>query len=360
MAQELTILTSDTLYSAYEDIWDVVNSWTQYIENLTDSTLTTVDVDYEFDLLKSLSNLKKRLEITLYTSDTPDLAIIQPIGPETLGTLITDLRVKGFTGQTRSLEFRDLEFWHQLNNEYNRAIFINIGTQVDIEPVDYDRGLQYVEESERESGGVSRIAEPRDVQFSGSRVVYVRETDTLQTLASQYLGDDTLWPYISQLNGIENNSVLVSGDEIFIPIFAGSATTFVKDSYFFDTNLVKNAYGVDLHLTEDGDLEFNKANDLSIVGGVDNALQAINIKLNSAVGSALKHTSLGLSAQAGVANTAIAENYVKMHLRATVLQDPRVASVDNVVLRNRGSIVVAHLFIRLVGFDEVQALEAVL
>ena len=204
---------------------------------------------------------------------------------------------------------------------------------------------------------VERLEDIRAIPFSGSRSVLVRETDTLQTLAKRYLGDDELWPFIADLNGLTDNTLLEPGTEILIPIYAGDRVEYIKDRYFLDLNIVKNPYGVDLQIDNEGDIVFNDAGDLAIVGGVHNVLQAVKIKVESVVGSSLKHTSIGLASLPGSEGTDLAMKYIRIHLRSAILQDPRVDSVEDIVIYNRNSVVEATVFFRLVGYDELFQIE---
>ena len=83
----------------------------------------------------------------------------------------------------------------------------------------------------------------------------------------------------------------------------------------------------------------------------------MNIKVESVIGSALKHTSLGLSTLPGSPGIDLARKYIKMHLRDAILQDPRIDSVDNIVIYPRGTVIQATVFFRLVGYDQLLDLE---
>ena len=202
-----------------------------------------------------------------------------------------------------------------------------------------------------------REQEEVTIPFSGSRTVIVRENDTFQLLAQRYLGNDELWPFIAELNGFNDNSLLLPGIEVRVPIVSGDRVQYLKDQYFLDFNFVKNPYGVDLQLDVEGDILIGEAGDVNIVGGIDNVLQAVSLKVTATVGSALKHTAIGLATTPGTEGTDLAQTYIRMHLRRAVLQDPRVESVDNIVLFNRGTVVQATIFFRLVGYNDLQNIE---
>jgi hypothetical protein len=70
--------------------------------------------------------------------------------------------------------------------------------------------------------------------------------------------------------------------------------------------------------------------DVVLVDGLDNIVQAVNMRLNTVVGSMLKQTAFGLVSGIGMAGTGSAISYVKMNIYNTLMQDPRIESVTDV------------------------------
>jgi hypothetical protein len=52
---------------------------------------------------------------------------------------------------------------------------------------------------------------------SGRRRATVRPSDTLMSIASEHLGDQTRWPEIAELNGLRDPRLLIPGQEITLP-----------------------------------------------------------------------------------------------------------------------------------------------
>jgi len=70
--------------------------------------------------------------------------------------------------------------------------------------------------------------------------------------------------------------------------------------------------------------------DVSITSGLDNVVQAVNMRLNTTVGSLLKQTAYGLVSGIGMAGTASALSYVRMNVYNTLMQDPRIQTVSDI------------------------------
>jgi len=72
-----------------------------------------------------------------------------------------------------------------------------------------------------------------------------------------------------------------------------------------DSELTRNlselekSLGVDLKINQNGDLQLNNLNDLELIAGVNNAAQAIFIRLSVEPGSLLYHPEIGTDLQVG-------------------------------------------------------------
>lgn len=107
---------------------------------------------------------------------------------------------------------------------------------------------------------------------------------------------------------------------------------------------LEKSIGVDLKINQDGDLELNNLNDIKLVAGVENAAQAIFVKLNIEPGSLLYHPQLGTDLQVG--NKTKNALDIKVQILKSLLSDERFDSVDAKV-RVLGDVVLVELKVSL-------------
>ena len=166
--------------------------------------------------------------------------------------------------------------------------------------------------------------------FSGVNLYVVKEGDTLQTIAQRQLGNINLWPYIAAVNQtIYSNEDLVVGDNIYLPVNVETGKV-SKDNFILTEDTLRDPYGTDIKLDKNGNIVLRESNDVALISGVPNVLQAIDFQLRTVAGSMVTQTAYGLTAQPGLAGTAHAISYVKMNFIDALIRDPRVAQVKNV------------------------------
>lgn len=107
---------------------------------------------------------------------------------------------------------------------------------------------------------------------------------------------------------------------------------------------LEKSLGVDLKINQDGDLELNNLNDIKLVAGVQNAAQAIFIRLSLEVGSLLYHPELGTDLQVG-SKTKDALS-IKVQVLKSITSDQRFDNVD-AVIRVLGDVVMTDLRVSL-------------
>jgi hypothetical protein len=187
--------------------------------------------------------------------------------------------------------------------------------------------------------------------YSGLNMYTVSAGDTLQTLAQKYLGSSALWPNIASVNPtINSNSDLVVGHTIYIPVISDSVSD-NKDSFILTEDSLRNPYGADIRLDSNGNIILQESNDVSIINGIDNVLQSIDVRLRTQVGSMLKQTAFGLIGNIGMAGTSMALSYIRMNFKNALIQDPRIINVSNVGVGIDGDTIRLSATIKLVGMD---------
>ena len=186
-------------------------------------------------------------------------------------------------------------------------------------------------------GDVPEPASDNEAYTFNSVVVHmVIGGQTLQDIALEELGDSTLWPYIAAINGIESNEDLQPGDTLYIPIATGAGGDDTT-KYIITENRYTDPYGTDIKLDENGNMILYESGDTYLITGLDNIKQAINIRLSTIQGSLIKQSAIGIASGAGLAGTRLSLSYLRMSIKQTLIEDPRIADVKNIALRMNGS-----------------------
>lgn len=180
---------------------------------------------------------------------------------------------------------------------------------------------------------ISRNVSLQSYEYSGLQVYTVKGDDTLQRIALNELGDENLWVFIADVNsGIESNYDLVTGTEIFIPVQIDPGTGANKEQFILTEDVARDPFGTDIKIDENGNMVIQENNDFSLVSGVANVQQAVDLKLNTVAGSMIKQSAYGLISSAGQPGVELAIKYVKMSIRTALLQDPRIESIENLLV----------------------------
>lgn len=179
-------------------------------------------------------------------------------------------------------------------------------------------------------------AENETYTFNSVAVHMVTGGQTLQDIALEELGDSTLWPYIASLNEINGNDDLQPGDTLYIPVASGSGD--IDTTQFIITeNRYNDPYGTDIKLDHTGAMVLYESGDTYLITGLDNIMQAVNIRLTTIQGSLIKQSAIGIAAGAGLAGTRLSTNYLRMSIKRTLIEDPRISDVKNIRLVLDGS-----------------------
>lgn len=107
-------------------------------------------------------------------------------------------------------------------------------------------------------------------------------------------------------------------------ILRGPDSSITKNLSELEKNL-----GVDLKLNQDGDLELNNLNDITVVAGIQNAAQAIFIRLSLEPGSLLYHPEIGTDLQVGEKTKNAFD--IKVQVLKSITSDSRFSNVDATV-----------------------------
>lgn len=198
--------------------------------------------------------------------------------------------------------------------------------------------------------GQSMVSTQQDVlTCAGFRQIVIGGADTLRSIAQRELHDPSLWPYIASINGLtQGDSSLVSGMALTIP----SLSFGLSNPNVLKYTAESDPLGSDIRIDANGN-HIVEGGDFTTIGSVAAMAQAINNRLSTQQGAIILHNAYGLLIHVGQAASAAAETYVKMAITATLLDDPRVFSVDSVLLSGggNGSSIVASLIVSLRDVD---------
>ncbi|GAB6276235.1 MAG: hypothetical protein SAMD01599839_07750 [Rectinema sp.] len=172
-------------------------------------------------------------------------------------------------------------------------------------------------------------AVPRVVLAYGYNYVQAAAGVSLETLASRYLGDPDDAILIALANGIADESEIQPGDVLRIPA-SRSMSVPGNEVYSREDN-----HGVDIALSNSGQIVIDASGELSTVSGDENISQAIRSRLGESIGNRIRLTVYGIRANTGQPVSAAA-SYVATSIRDTVIHDPRIQRLENFVFRGVG------------------------
>lgn len=194
---------------------------------------------------------------------------------------------------------------------------------------------------------------------SSTREISILATDDIQTIAARELGDVDKFrdivilnnlkpPYISDTGG---PGVLKTGDKILLPDGGPTTNTgVVKAREFEITKNMREAeknLGVDIRITNDGDLAQSNTGDLDLIAGMENMSQAVSVRLGLEKGSLKRHQSLGTNLQLGSKVRSNSLKETREGILESFLQDTRVESIPFIQLKQEGGTTFIDMLLKL-------------
>lgn len=181
-------------------------------------------------------------------------------------------------------------------------------------------------------------------KYKGFFPYVVMGGDTIQGIAAKFLGDGTLWYDLAIINGLKppyvswagGPNVARPGDTILIPRLGSDNRT---NSASRSSGATEEAlFGRDCRLVEtrnsrpgrpavDIIVDGRTRTDFATIGGVDNLVQAVQLRIWTMRGSMPHYPGYGLPPIVGFGNTAANVTALKIGLRSTIAQDSRIESV---------------------------------
>lgn len=176
------------------------------------------------------------------------------------------------------------------------------------------------------------------------RVVTLRNSDTLVSLAARELGNFELWPSIAILNSLSPPYIApigsapiaglaVPGQQLFIPTDAATAAT-TNQSVTTQVPTYENNYlGIDLYLGPMSQAEMLPwTGDFTLISGYNNLQNALLRRLKTTLGSLVFHPQYGsrIPPEVGAVTTAAVSGYLKAYAEAAIVSDPRIYQVTSI------------------------------
>jgi hypothetical protein len=162
-----------------------------------------------------------------------------------------------------------------------------------------------------------------------------RETATSETkleiLAEKYLGDPDKAQVLAIMNGISGDDEINPGDQIKIPILSENTTA--RRNFIFGPPNRRDAPGIDIAI-KDGIIQAGPGGDFELQYDAENINQAINMRLSESIGRRLRLSTYGIRNVAGMKDS-VAIAYLATSIKDTVIQDPRIESVENIRVRGK-------------------------
>jgi hypothetical protein len=168
-------------------------------------------------------------------------------------------------------------------------------------------------------------------------------TDTLETIARRYTGDSRNWSVIAQLNGLRAPYISTSGlpytaqpgARILVP---DARATSPAIATILDSDVSGDVRGVDFRLQQDRasglyDIVLGST-DIALVGGNDNLVQALRVRLDTERGSSLLAPEYGFRIAAGSNIDFVQARIGELSLREALQGDPRVLTVDSITVQD--------------------------
>lgn len=169
----------------------------------------------------------------------------------------------------------------------------------------------------------------RIVQAYGYTYVAATVGLKLDALAATYLGNPDDGLLIALANGISEEMEVEPGALLRIPSSVQS-NVYNNEVYSRTDN-----FGVDIALSESGQIMIDASGELVTIKAEENISQALKLRLSESIGNRIRLTVYGIRSNIGQPISA-ASAYVATSIKDTIIHDPRITRVENFVFRGVG------------------------
>jgi hypothetical protein len=186
------------------------------------------------------------------------------------------------------------------------------------------------------TGGGAAVGQTIVLSYGFSGAV-LKDTDTLESLATEYFGSPDRAIDIATYNGItslgESNpndptksGGLSPGDTIKIPILQKGQQNSANRIYSRRED--RDNYGRDIYLDDKGYTAASTSGDYKLTDGANNLSQAILLRLRESVKKRIRLSAYGIRSNISDPTAGVA--YILSSIDLTVRGDPRVKSIDDI------------------------------
>jgi hypothetical protein len=168
----------------------------------------------------------------------------------------------------------------------------------------------------------------------GYKTITATSESRLDVIAKNEYGDADYADIIAKYNGINGDTSLYPGMIIKIPYL--KYTSNLRDSEIYSSG--REVYGTDIALSGSGDITLAEYNDFAIISGIDNMVQAIDMRISEDDGARIRSDAYGIKQSQGSFDP-FAFTVLLVSIRDTLIQDPRIQTARNFKLIQDGDIV---------------------
>jgi hypothetical protein len=210
------------------------------------------------------------------------------------------------------------------NNQINIAATNISGT--------FNREKIYINQVILIQSNVERIAEQytiraiREIPVSGELIIDLADVDNLD----RYLVVDDASIRVYQPQTINSNSyILIPSNEATPPKSSQDTPWFLQSKGEDERRM-----GIDLSLDDVGDLRFLSSGDVGLCYGIENATQAVRIKMETLTSSLPLHLDFGLSSGIGTLSGDAAKQAIIQSINQQILADIRFDRLDYLTVQS--------------------------
>jgi hypothetical protein len=166
----------------------------------------------------------------------------------------------------------------------------------------------------------------------GSKEVMIKSTDSLESLANEYLGGADQAQSIALYNGIASLDDLPAGAAIKIPVLNRSERK-SNNKIFGKIGDIDN-YGRDIALDDEGRIIIASTGDFAIADKTMNLSQAVLLRLRESVDKRIRLNTYGI--KMNLNNPDASAAYILSSINRTLLEEPRIKTVININFQGFG------------------------
>lgn len=363
----------DNFVTAIQNICETMHKITSFMQKVLFYYSAGLDLIYEInnavDSFESELNnyaniLSETMEITgNYFTETQALGdnIIASAKRVTVGNTL-NLNQKAYELKEKTKEFinyinsidvenipNDLKETYNLTAEEIKAVWTEEAKELDNE------SNSIVAQTNLQTATLDYSVIPGDkgeddvvVPVYGYSLVTIKDSDTWDSLAAQHYGNASYGLVIALYNNLPTGEELQAGTVIKLPIlnkkdaaqnlnkvYGNSANEFDVENINENTtgtssngtraNKGDRNYGIDIKLSNNGDLSANQG-DLAVIYGDTNLDQAIRMRLETALNSRIRNSVYGIKASIG--SVTQTESYLISSIEQTLMEEPRIKSIE--------------------------------